>query len=58
MIASGAVTAYDPPTLLELDLDPHGRVRFDLTDEGGGTALAFSTKLPAPSSGRLPGSGW
>ncbi|MGW7442089.1 hypothetical protein [Kitasatospora sp. NPDC054795] len=38
VIASGAVTAHDPPTLLELDLDPHGRVRFDLTDEGGGTA--------------------
>ncbi|MEU8923288.1 hypothetical protein AB0D10_20500 [Kitasatospora sp. NPDC048545] len=58
MIASGAVTAYDPPTPSEPDLDPHGRVRFDLTDEGGGTALAFSAKLPAPSSGRVLGRGW
>ncbi|WP_051944250.1 SRPBCC domain-containing protein [Streptacidiphilus rugosus] len=47
-IATGTVTAYDPPTLLQLDLDPHGRVRFELTDEGGGSALAFSATLPSP----------
>ncbi|MBF9068696.1 SRPBCC domain-containing protein [Streptacidiphilus fuscans] len=48
VIATGTVTAFDPPSLLQLDLDPHGRVRFELTDEGGGTALAFSASLPAP----------
>jgi uncharacterized protein YndB with AHSA1/START domain len=48
VIASGTVTAYDPPSLIQFDLDPHGRVRFQLTDEGGGAALAFSATLPSP----------
>ncbi|SEM46198.1 SRPBCC domain-containing protein [Streptacidiphilus jiangxiensis] len=48
VIATGTVTAYDPPTLLQLDLEPHGRVRFELADEGGGATLAFSAALPAP----------
>ncbi|MEZ0068677.1 uncharacterized protein YndB with AHSA1/START domain [Streptacidiphilus sp. MAP12-20] len=48
VIATGTVSAYDPPTLLQLDLEPHGRLRFQLTDEGGGAALAFSATLPAP----------
>ncbi|MEY9873486.1 uncharacterized protein YndB with AHSA1/START domain [Streptacidiphilus sp. MAP12-33] len=48
VVATGTVSAYDPPTLLQWDLEPHGRVRFELADEGGGAALAFSAALPAP----------
>ena len=48
VVATGTVTAYDPPTVLQLDLDPHGRVRFELADDGAGSSLAFSAALPAP----------
>lgn len=47
-VATGTVSAFDPPTLVEYDTDLHGRIRFELQDEGGGTALAFSATLPAP----------
>ncbi|WP_052441053.1 SRPBCC family protein [Streptacidiphilus anmyonensis] len=48
VVATGTVTVYDPPTVLQLDLDPHGRVRFELADDGPGSTLAFSAALPAP----------
>ncbi|MBC3841615.1 hypothetical protein GXW82_19130 [Streptacidiphilus sp. 4-A2] len=46
--AAGTVSRYDPPTLVEYDTDAHGRIRFELQDEGGGTALALEVTLPAP----------
>jgi uncharacterized protein YndB with AHSA1/START domain len=49
-VATGNVTALDPPRLLELDTDPHGTLRWELADDGGGgTALTFTVSVPAPN---------
>jgi uncharacterized protein YndB with AHSA1/START domain len=47
-VATGTVTAFDPPTLVEYDTDVHGRIRFELQDEGGGCALALEVTRTAP----------
>jgi uncharacterized protein YndB with AHSA1/START domain len=48
-VARGTVTALDPPRLLELDTEPHGVLRFELRDDGAGTALTFTVTTPAPN---------
>jgi uncharacterized protein YndB with AHSA1/START domain len=58
-VADGTVTALDPPRLLELDTDPHGVLRFELREAGGGTALTLTVSLPAPNEGvDLARAGW
>ena len=48
-VATGTVTALDPPRLLELDLEPHGVLRWELEDgAGGGTLLTFTVSTAAP----------
>jgi uncharacterized protein YndB with AHSA1/START domain len=48
-VATGTVTALDPPRLLELDTEPHGVLRFELHPDGDGTALTFTVTTPAPN---------
>jgi uncharacterized protein YndB with AHSA1/START domain len=44
-VMTAAVTAYEPPRVLELDGDIHGRLRFELTPDGDGTTLRFDVDL-------------
>jgi uncharacterized protein YndB with AHSA1/START domain len=48
-VAEGAVTALDPPRLLELDIEPHGLLRFELREDDGATALMLTVSVPAPN---------
>ena len=48
-VAKGTVTALDAPRLLELDIEPHGILRFELRDDGDATALMFTVTTAAPS---------
>jgi uncharacterized protein YndB with AHSA1/START domain len=47
-VATGTVSGWEPPTLVEYDTDVHGRIHFELQDEGGGSALALEVTMPAP----------
>ena len=47
-VATGTVSGWDPPTLVEYATDIHGRIHFELQDEGGGSALALEVTMPAP----------
>jgi uncharacterized protein YndB with AHSA1/START domain len=42
------VTEVTPPTLLQLDGDLHGRLRFELEPDGEQTSLTFTTCLGLP----------
>jgi uncharacterized protein YndB with AHSA1/START domain len=48
VIARGTVTAFDPPRLLELDTDVHGRLRWELQEDGDRTDLTFTVVLAMP----------
>jgi uncharacterized protein YndB with AHSA1/START domain len=54
-VARGTVTAFDPPRLLELDTDIHGRLRWELSPEStGGCALVFIADIShVPSDFKL-----
>ena len=47
-VASGTITALEPPRLLEMDVEPHGVLRFELREDGPGTALVFTVSVAAP----------
>jgi uncharacterized protein YndB with AHSA1/START domain len=47
-IARGVVVRVEPPELLELDTDIHGRLRWELTAERDGCRLRFTNVTPAP----------
>lgn len=47
-IARGTVTAFDPPRLLELDSDIHGRLRWELAPAPEGTHLVFTSDVELP----------
>jgi uncharacterized protein YndB with AHSA1/START domain len=47
-VARGTVSALDPPRLLELDTDIHGRLRWELEPAGEGTALTFTAEVDLP----------
>ncbi|QXJ19786.1 SRPBCC family protein [Actinomadura graeca] len=47
-VARGTVTVFDPPRLLELDSDIHGRLRWELTPDAGGTRLVFTSEVQMP----------
>jgi uncharacterized protein YndB with AHSA1/START domain len=58
-VADGTVTALDPGRLLELDIDPHGVLRFELREDGDATALTLTVSVPAPNEGiALARAGW
>jgi uncharacterized protein YndB with AHSA1/START domain len=52
-VARGTVSALDPPRLLELDTDIHGRLRWELAPDGDGTALTFTADAKLPEDWEL-----
>jgi uncharacterized protein YndB with AHSA1/START domain len=48
-VARGSVSALDPPRLLELDTDIHGRLRWELEPAGGDTVLTFTAEVELPA---------
>jgi len=48
-VARGTVSALDPPRLLELDTDIHGRLRWELEPLGDRTALTFTAEVELPA---------
>jgi uncharacterized protein YndB with AHSA1/START domain len=48
-VARGTVSALDPPRLLELDTDIHGRLRWELEAADDGTALTFTAEVELPA---------
>ena len=58
-VATGTVSALDPPHLLELDTEPHGVLRWELRADGDATALTLTVTIPAPNEQiALARSGW
>jgi uncharacterized protein YndB with AHSA1/START domain len=47
-VARGTVSALDPPRLVEFDTDIHGRLRWELEQDGEGTALSFTAEVELP----------
>ena len=52
-VARGTVSALDPPRLLELDTDIHGRLRWELEPDGDGTLLTFTVEAQLPDEYEL-----
>jgi uncharacterized protein YndB with AHSA1/START domain len=48
-VATGTVSALDALHLLEFDTDVHGVLRWELREDGDGTALTFTVTTPAPN---------
>jgi uncharacterized protein YndB with AHSA1/START domain len=58
-VASGTVSALDPPRLIEFDTDIHGRLRWELEPDGDGTVLRFTAEAQLPDDFQLEVlSGW
>jgi uncharacterized protein (TIGR02246 family) len=64
-VARGTVTAFDPPRVLEMDSDVHGRLRWELTplpgppEPAAGTWLVFTSDLELPEEyGAQTMAGW
>ena len=52
-VARGTVSALDPPRVLELDTDIHGRLRWELEPDGDGTVLTFTADAQLPEDWEL-----
>ena len=52
-VARGTVSALDPPRVLELDTDIHGRLRWELEPDGDGTVLTFTVDAQLPEDWEL-----
>ena len=52
-VARGTVSALDPPRLLELDTDIHGRLRWELEPDADGTLLTFTVEAQLPEEYEL-----
>jgi uncharacterized protein YndB with AHSA1/START domain len=48
VVARGSVAAIDPPRLLELDTDVHGRLKWELRPDGDRTDLTFTVVIAMP----------
>jgi uncharacterized protein YndB with AHSA1/START domain len=58
-VASGTITALEPPRAFEVDTDIHGVLRWELAPDGGATALTFTVTTSAPDDQVLLAlSGW
>jgi uncharacterized protein YndB with AHSA1/START domain len=47
-----AITELDPPRVLEIEGEPHGTLRFELTPDDGGTLLTFVARSQIPEDFR------
>ena len=58
-VASGTITALEPPRVFEVDTDIHGVLRWELAPDGGVAALTFTVTTSAPDDQVLLAlSGW
>jgi uncharacterized protein YndB with AHSA1/START domain len=48
VVANGTITAIEPPRLLELDTDRHGRMTWELRPDGDATDLALTVVIAMP----------
>jgi uncharacterized protein YndB with AHSA1/START domain len=46
------ITELEPPRVLEIEGEPHGRLRFELEPDGDGTRLTFVARSPIPEDFR------
>ncbi|HEX8065377.1 MAG TPA: SRPBCC family protein [Thermoleophilaceae bacterium] len=51
-VMDATISELDPPRVLELDGDLHGTLRFELTPDGEGTRLEFTSTLELPEEFR------
>ncbi len=51
-IMPATITALDPPHLLEIVGEPHGRLRWELAEGESGTLLSFSSTVALPAAYR------
>jgi uncharacterized protein YndB with AHSA1/START domain len=58
-VLHGTITAFEAPSVLEIDSDIHGLLRWQLAAEGTACRLVFTSSIPAPNE-YLPSllSGW
>jgi uncharacterized protein YndB with AHSA1/START domain len=57
-VMDATVSALDPPRLLEIAGDPHGTLRFELSEDGDGTRLVFTVARPSDEDLDLVLPGW
>jgi uncharacterized protein YndB with AHSA1/START domain len=48
-VMRATITALEPPRLLELEGEPHGRLRWELRPGGGGSLLTLTVTVDAPA---------
>ena len=51
-VARGTITRLEPPRLLEIDTDIHGRLRWELREDGRGCVLTFTSSVALPANYR------
>jgi uncharacterized protein YndB with AHSA1/START domain len=57
-VMDATVTALEPPHVLELSGDPHGVLRFELSEHDAGTRLVFTVSRPTDDAVDLVLPGW
>jgi uncharacterized protein YndB with AHSA1/START domain len=57
-VMDASITDLDPPRVLEISGDPHGTLRFELAEDGAGTALLFTVTRPTAEGTDLVLPGW
>lgn len=58
-VMSGRITRLEHGRLLEYEGEPHGLLRWELSDDGdGGTLLVFTNRIPGPSYPEIALAGW
>jgi uncharacterized protein YndB with AHSA1/START domain len=58
-VYNGRITRFEPPRVLEWDGDIHGRLLWELSEDGDGTLLELTNWTPAPDEmGPKVAAGW
>jgi uncharacterized protein YndB with AHSA1/START domain len=57
-VMDATITELDPPRVLEISGDPHGALRFELTEEGRATALVLTVTRTTDAGTDLVLPGW
>jgi uncharacterized protein YndB with AHSA1/START domain len=57
-VMNGTITALEPPRVLEIASDIHGVLRWELTEDDAGTALAFTVTIGPDVPVGLVRAGW
>jgi len=59
VVMEATITSIDPPALLEIEGEPHGRLRFELRADGDATELLLQCTSRIPPEHRTPvAAGW